>query len=140
MTVAGIHQLRPRYGQMGINCKECGTVHLINKPCPHSIEAYRLEFEAEQREAKRQADRRYREEKAQQNQSPQELADVEIIEENIKENKATDTEPPIRDLIYKRMVEGLGLILASPRGRNLTNDFLREVFEEFLAKRQEVLG
>jgi len=37
------------------------------------------------------------------------------------------------------MVEGLSLILASPKGRKLTNDFLREIFEEFLTKREEVL-
>jgi hypothetical protein len=45
----------------------------------------------------------------------------------------------LRALIYKRMVEGLSLILASPRGRDLNDDFLREVFEEFLSKRREVL-
>lgn len=57
--------------------------------------------------------------------------------ENIEELNAPDNE--LRALIYKRIVEGLSLILASPKGRVLTDDFLREVFEEFLAKRRQVL-
>lgn len=61
-------------------------------------------------------------------------SDIENIEEL---NAPPDND--LRALIYKRIVEGLSLILASPKGRALTDDFLREVFEEFLAKRRQVL-
>jgi hypothetical protein len=45
-----------------------------------------------------------------------------------------------RALIYRRLVDGLAPILASPKGRVLSDDFLRDIFEEFLTKRREVLS
>jgi hypothetical protein len=57
----------------------------------------------------------------------------EVKQANLGDDRA------IRSLIYTRIVEGLGLILASPKGRNLTDDFLREIFEEFLTKRRRLL-
>jgi hypothetical protein len=56
------------------------------------------------------------------------------VARNTEENASA-----LRDLVYKRMVEGLSLILASPTGRNLTDEFLREIFEQFLANRKKVL-
>lgn len=58
---------------------------------------------------------------------------------NENNDDVTRYDDDMRTLIYNRMVEGLGLILASPRGRNLTDEFLRGIFEEFLTKRREVL-
>jgi hypothetical protein len=72
-----------------------------------------------------------------------ESRDLVVIEQDdAGDDERTEQEaeaPALRTLIYKRMVEGLSLILASPQGRNLTDEFLREVFEEFLSKRREVL-
>jgi hypothetical protein len=46
--------------------------------------------------------------------------------------EATD----LRTLIYKRLVEALGNIMFAHR--DMTDDFLRGVFEELLTKRREI--
>jgi hypothetical protein len=45
----------------------------------------------------------------------------------------------IRDLIIERLVEFVGPCTVAPKGRKLSDDFLREVFEDFLRRRREAL-
>jgi hypothetical protein len=79
------------YGQMHIWCEKHQCRHPIDKPCDASAQAYRLEFEAEDREAKRQAEKERREkakkeaqEKDKQNQQSREHAPVEKTDESLE--------------------------------------------------------
>jgi len=126
-------------------CDTCGGRD--HKSCGCNSAAH-AEAIAAKKEANRQAARKYREKSEQNQQSRHNDANVENVEERKRDPEIwlgdaylVRCHPPrtLRALIYKRMVEGLSLILASPRGRKITDEFLREVFEEFLAKRSEVL-
>jgi len=73
------------YGRMHVWCKKHQSRHAIDKPCDASIEAYRLEFEAEVRETKRKADRDYyKKKKDEEKQHASELTTVENIRESIE--------------------------------------------------------
>lgn len=62
-ATAQIIQIAP-YGKMHVWCKKHQCRHPIDKPCDASIEAYRLEFEAEVREVDRQRKKKERAEKS----------------------------------------------------------------------------
>src|SRR5262249_59103612 len=81
-ATAQIIQIAP-YGKMHVWCKKHQCRHPIDKPCDASIEAYRLEFEAEVRETKRKADRDYyKKKKDEEKQHASELTTVENIDES----------------------------------------------------------
>jgi len=83
-TATEIVRLAP-YGRMHVWCKKHQCRHPIDKPCDASIEAYRLEFEAEVRETKRKADRDYyKKKKDEEKQHASELTTVENIRESIE--------------------------------------------------------
>ncbi len=119
-------------------CNGCGTQD--SKSCSCNSTAH-MEEKAAKREANRQHQKKSRE-KAQQNQQPRQ-SDTTV--DNTNESLPGDDShlgglKPLdpRTVVYRGIVNGLVPILASPFGRELTNDFLREVFEEFLTKRGDV--
>ena len=79
-TATEIVRLAP-YGRMHIWCEKHQCRHPIDKPCDASIEAYRLEFEAEVREGQRQRKKKAREKSNEINDRVQD-ATVENIDES----------------------------------------------------------
>ena len=127
-------------GQWDGACTECKTLS-------EKVEA--------ERERQRQKARTYYEKKkAEQNQSPSTgRIDTPSVTDNAFAEGAeapsgvnnperapaeTPEAPPARSLIYRALVDGLSFVLSSPWGRQLSNAFLREVFEEFLSNRKGV--
>ena len=70
------------YGRMHVWCKKHQCRHPIDKPCDASVEAYRLEFEAEVREVDRQRKKKERAEKSNDINNRVQDAPVENIEKS----------------------------------------------------------
>jgi hypothetical protein len=117
-------------------CSACGA----DRGCDCNAPALERLKEIDQKNREKQ--RVYRDRMRANNESALRNAHIENTEENDDDAPEEDTPEdtlPIRKLVYRGIVEGLALLLTSPGGRALSDEFLREVFEEFLAKRRKVL-
>jgi len=89
------------YGRMHVWCKKHQSRHAIDKPCDASIQAYRLEFEAEVRETKRKADRDYYKKKK--DEEKQHASELTIVE-NIDKSQAVNPLPPFIEEIADQII------------------------------------